>query len=136
DWTWEAYGSTGESETSALTTGVASLERFRAVISSPNWGKGFNSLTAGFSNPAFGGFGANFATCTSGFDPFHKEIPITQDCIDAISSDLKTRANQRQTIWEANTQGKLFNLPAGEVRSAIGATYRKSHYEFLNDTLT
>jgi iron complex outermembrane receptor protein len=136
DWTWEAYGSTGESETTALTTGVASLQRFRAVIGAPNWGKGFNSLTAGFSNPSFGGFGANFATCTSGFDPFHKEIPITQDCIDAISSDLKTRSNLKQEIWEANTQGKVMDLPAGELRAALGATYRKSDYEFLNDTLT
>jgi iron complex outermembrane receptor protein len=136
DWTWEAYGSTGESETTALTSGVASLSRFRAVISAPNWGKGFNSLTAGYSNPAFGGFGANFATCTSGIDPFHKEIPLSQDCIDAISADLKTRANLKQEIFEANTQGKLFTLPAGELRAAIGATYRKSDYEFLNDTLT
>jgi outer membrane receptor protein involved in Fe transport len=136
DWTWEAYGSTGESETTALTTGVASLARFRAVIASPNWGKGFNSLTAGYSNPAFGGFGANFATCTSGFDPFHKEIPISQDCIDAISSDLKTRANLKQLIWELTTQGKIVDLPGGELRAAVGATYRKSDYEFLNDTLT
>lgn len=136
DWTWEAYGSTGESETSALTTGVASLERFRAVITSPNWGAGFNSLTAGNSNPAFGGFGANFATCTSGFDPFHKEIPITQDCLDAISGNLKTRANLKQEIWEITAQGKVLNLPAGELRAALGAGYRKSDYEFLNDTLT
>lgn len=136
DWTWEAYGSKGESETSALTTGVASLERFRSVISAPNWGRGFNSLTAGFSNPLFGGFGANFATCTSGIDPFNKAAPISQDCIDAISASLKTRANLEQEIWEINTQGKLFDLPAGELRAALGGTYRKSTYEFLNDTLT
>ncbi len=43
DWTWEAYVSTGQSETSSLLTGVASLERFRAVISAPNWGAGFRS---------------------------------------------------------------------------------------------
>jgi outer membrane receptor protein involved in Fe transport len=136
DWTWEVYGSKGESETAALTTGVASLERFRAIISSPNWGRGFDSSAAGFSNPLFGGFGANFATCTSGFDPFHKEIPITQDCIDAISSPLKTRANLQQNVWEGTAQGKVFDLPAGELRAAVGATYRKSIYEFLNDTLT
>ena len=136
DWTWEVYGSKGESETTALTTGVASLARFRAVISAPNWGKGFNSLTAGFSNPAFGGFGANFATCTSGIDPFNKSAPISQDCIDAISAPLKTRANLQQNVWEGNAQGKLFDLPAGELRAAVGATYRKSDYEFLNDTLT
>jgi iron complex outermembrane recepter protein len=136
DWTWEAYGSTGESETSALTTGVASLERFRAVISAPNWGRGFNSSTLGFSNPLFGGFGANFATCTSGIDPFNKSTPVSQDCIDAISADLKTRANLEQEIWEITTQGRVFDLPAGELRAAVGAQYRKSTYEFLNDTLT
>jgi iron complex outermembrane receptor protein len=132
DWTWEIYGSTGESETSSLTTGVASLARFRAVISAPDWGAGF----VGDSNPLFGGFGANFATCTSGIDPFNKEVPISADCLAAISSDLKTRAALQQDIWELNTQGSILPLPAGELRAAFGASYRKSRYEFLNDTLT
>lgn len=136
DWTWEAYGSKGESETTALTTGVASLARFRAVITSPNWGQGFDSSASGFSNPAFGGFGANFATCTSGINPFDKSTPVSQDCIDAISGDLKTRANMAQNVWELTAQGKVFDMPAGELRAAVGATYRKSDYEFLNDTLT
>jgi iron complex outermembrane receptor protein len=137
DWTWEVYGSKGESETTALTTGVASLARFRAVIGAPNWGAGF----VGNSNPAFGGFGANFATCTSGINPFagdpsNKSATLSADCIQAISSSLKTRATLQQDIWEANAQGKLFDMPAGELRAAIGATYRQNRYEFLNDTLT
>ena len=136
DWTWEIYGSKGESQTSALTTGVASLERFRAVIGAPDWGKGFDSRTAGFSNPAFGGFGANFATCTSGIDPFHKELPISQDCINAISASLKTRSTMEQDIWEANAQGKVIDMPAGELGAAVGVSYRQTRYEFLNDTLT
>ena len=132
DWTWEIYGSKGESATAALTTGVASLERFRAVISAPNWGKGFTAN----SNPAFGGFGANFATCTSGIDPFHKEIPITQDCKDAVTANLKTRSTTQQDIWEANAQGKVVDMWAGELRAAVGASYRQTRYEFLNDTIT
>jgi outer membrane receptor protein involved in Fe transport len=132
DWTWELYGSVGESETSSLTTGVASLARLRAVLSAPNWGEGF----VGNSIPIFGGFGANFATCTTGFHPFQKELPISQDCIEAIKADLKTRASLKQDIWEANAQGKLFDLPAGEARAAFGASLRRSSYEFLNDTLT
>jgi len=132
DWTWELYASQGESETSALITGTASLERFRAVISAPDWGKGFSAQ----GNPAFGGFGASTATCTSGFDPFNKDAPITQDCIDAISAPLSNRAVMRQTIWEGNAQGGLFDLPAGQVRAAIGASHRENDYEFHNDTLT
>lgn len=132
DWTWEAYMSTGQSETSSLLTGVASLERFRAVIAAPNWGKGFSVQ----GNAAFGGFGASTATCTSGLDPFNKSLVVSQDCKNAISADLKGRAVLRQDVQEANAQGKLFSLPAGDVRGAIGVSHRESSYEFLNDTLT
>jgi len=132
DWTWELYGSQGESETNALITGTASLERFRAVISAPNWGRGFSAQ----GNQAFGGFGASSATCTSGFDPFNKNAPITQDCIDAISAPLSNRAVMRQSIFEGNAQGGLFDLPAGQVRAAIGASHRENNYEFHNDTVT
>jgi outer membrane receptor protein involved in Fe transport len=132
DWTWELYGSKGESETSSKMTGVASLERFREVAAAPNWGAGFSAQ----GNPAFGGFGASSATCTSGINPFDKSAPISKDCLEAISADLKTRASLQQDVWEANAQGKVFELPAGELRAAVGATYRQTRYEFLNDTLT
>lgn len=132
DWTWEAYASQGESETNALITGTASLSRFRAVIQSPNWGAGFSSQ----GNAAFGGFGVASAKCTSGFNPFDKSTPISQDCIDAIRADLKNRAVMQQSVFEANAQGGLFSLPAGQVRAAVGASHRQNRYEFQNDTLT
>lgn len=132
DWTWEAYASQGESETSALQQGFASLERFRAVISSPNWGQGFSSQ----GNPAFGGFGASTATCTSGIDPFDLDQKISNDCIEAISADIKSRSIMKQTIYEANAQGGLFDLPAGQLRGSIGVSRRENQYKFINDTLT
>jgi outer membrane receptor protein involved in Fe transport len=132
DWTWEAFMSHGESETNSLLTGAASLERFRAVVSAPNWGAGFSAR----GNPLFGGFGAATATCTSGFDPFNKSTPPSDDCINAISADLKTRAIMKQTVYEIDAQGALFSLPAGEVRAAIGADHRENDYTYLNDNLT
>jgi len=132
DWTWEVYGSQGESETSALITGTASLERFRAVISAPNWGAGFKAQ----GNAAFGGFGASQATCTSGFDPFNKNKAISADCIAAITAPLSNRAVMQQTVFEGTAQGGLFDLPAGQVRAAVGATHRQNRYNFQNDTLT
>ncbi|MET0290862.1 MAG: TonB-dependent receptor [Steroidobacteraceae bacterium] len=131
-WTWEAYVSTGQSETSSLLTGVASLNRFRAVISAPNWGAGFRSQ----GNAAFGGFGASTATCTSGLNPFNPNLVVSEDCKEAISADLKGRAVLKQDVREANAQGKLFTLPMGDVRAAVGVSQRESRYEFLNDTLT
>jgi iron complex outermembrane recepter protein len=132
DWTWELYTSKGQSETTSLLTGVASLERTRAVVAAPNWGAGFVAQ----GNAAFGGFGANTATCTSGLNPFDKTKPITQDCKDAIASPLKTRSTLNQDIWEANAQGKIVDLPAGELRGALGVSHRQDKYEYLNDTLT
>src|SRR5690606_31492876 len=53
----------------------------------------------------------------------------------AINADLKETANMDQTVWEANAQGRLFELPAGSVQLAIGATHRDNAYTFLEDTL-
>jgi len=132
DWTWEIYASQGEADTSTLITGTASLSRFRAVINSPNWGAGFSSQ----GNPAFGGFGAASATCTSGFDPFDVDQEISQDCIEAISADLQNRSVMQQAVYEFNAQGSLVELPAGELRAAVGASHRENEYRFTNDTLT
>jgi outer membrane receptor protein involved in Fe transport len=132
DWTWELYTTKGQSETTSLLTGVASLERTRTVVSAPNWGAGFSEQ----GNPLFGGFGASTATCTSGLDPFNKSKPITQDCIDAIAAPLKTRSTLEQDVWEFNAQGKIVELPAGELRGSVGLSHRQDKYQYLNDTLT
>jgi len=131
DWTWDISGSQGESQTNFLLTGFASLERYRTVIRAPNWGAGF----VGQGNQSQGGFGASRATCTSGLNPFDA-IATSQDCIDAISADIKARSVMQQTMWEANAQGSLFALPAGDLRAAVGASYRKNRFSYINDTLT
>jgi iron complex outermembrane recepter protein len=130
DWTWDATVSRGESNTDAVTTGVASLERLRAVMTAPNFGAGFVRQ----GNAAGGGFGANRATCTSGLQPF-SGVAISADCIAAINADLKENATMQQSVWEANAQGKVFELPAGSIRAAIGAAHRSNSYAFLEDTL-
>lgn len=132
DWTWEVYASGGQSETTSTLTGVASLERYRAVVNAPDWGAGWSSQ----GNPLFGGFGASTATCTSGIDPFNKSLVVSQDCKEAIAADLKNRAVLRQQVQEINAQGRVFTLPAGELRAAVGASHREQTYLFLNDTLT
>lgn len=130
DWSWDVTWNRGESATVFLTDGVASLERLRAVMSAPFFGRGFVQQ----GNAAGGGFGANRATCTTGLNPFSGTAP-SADCIDAISAPLKETGTMRQTVWEANMEGSLFDLPAGEMRAALGATYRENLYEFREDTL-
>ncbi|OYW45877.1 MAG: hypothetical protein B7Z33_08715 [Sphingomonadales bacterium 12-68-11] len=135
DWTWEVFGNHGETSTFTRQTGVFSLTRLRTILSAPNFGAGFvaNSNEAS-ARPAFG---ANFARCTTGLNFFALSWDqISEDCKQAIRSDLKNNQKVTQTIAEANAQGTLLTLPAGDLKVAAGASYRALNYEFINDTIT
>ena len=132
---WETFVSHGISSTYAKQTGVNSLSRFKTVISAPNFGRGFSAQ--GNQGPPNFGFGASSATCTSGLNFYNPpEGGFSEDCLEAIRADLKNRSEVTQTIAEANIFGGLFDLWAGEVGAAIGASYREVQFEFDNDTLT
>jgi outer membrane receptor protein involved in Fe transport len=135
DWTWEAFVNHSVSTTLSRQTGMYSLERVRAVYTAPNFGQGFTHT----GNSQGNGFGAATGECTTGLDVFNMlghARNVSQDCREAIAADLSTRSEMRQTIVEANLQGGLFDLPAGQVRFALGASYRELAYEFVTDTLT
>ena len=142
DWTWEAFANFGESITFAKQTGTYSLSRARSLIQAPGFGLEYmnNSNTASIRQNVVNGipigFGANVATCDSGFNIFAGWGNISQDCKDALKAELKNRSKIQQNIWEANTSGTLFELPAGPLQAAIGASYRETNYDFVNDTIT
>jgi iron complex outermembrane receptor protein len=140
DWSWEAYVSQGEAKTTVMQTGFASLQRIDAIMNAtdpfgailPNFGQGA-SIT-GNQGPPNWGFGACTGTCTSGLNPFDWGS-VSDDCWNAILANIKTKQIMEQTIWEANLEGPVVELPAGEMRAAVGGSYRKNKYEFQNDTL-
>jgi outer membrane receptor protein involved in Fe transport len=138
DWTWEAFVNHGISRTLSRQTGMYSLERLRAVFTAPNFGQNFsyrgNSFGGGGGLSA--GFGATTGTCTTGLNFFQGYQGVSQDCFEAITADVSNRLTTRQTIAETNLQGGLFDLPAGQVRFALGASYRENRFEFTNETLS
>jgi len=142
DWTWEAFVNHGESTTFAKQTGTYSLSRTRSLIQAPGFGLDYinNSNTASIRQNVIGGipygFGANIATCETGFNIFLGWDNMSDDCKQAVKAELKNRSTLRQTIAEANLQGGLFELPAGDLRFAVGASYRETNYDFINDTIT
>src|SRR5690606_25661526 len=69
------------------------------------------------------------ATCTSGINPFIDQ-PISQDCVDILSADISTATDITQDMAELNLQGGVFELPAGEVRMAFGASWRKNKFDY------
>ncbi|MES2626174.1 MAG: TonB-dependent receptor [Pseudomonadota bacterium] len=138
-WSWEAYVSSGTSQTTNDNVGSTSVERWRYVINQPNYGT--NLYRRG--NEAGAGFGAGSITCTSGFGILgqgekyypaatgYSDAAPSQDCMDAIEAAVTYVSKMEQTVYEANLQGGLFELPAGELGFALGSSYRENHFRWI-----
>jgi outer membrane receptor protein involved in Fe transport len=125
DWTWELYGSSGESETQTKYVGFTSLNTYQRILSAPNYGRGYQET----------GLSSKYLTCESGLSPFDPKLKVTQDCIDALQSNQIDRNSMSQKIFEAGSQGGIMDLPAGEMRGAMGVQYRRNSYEYTPDSL-
>jgi iron complex outermembrane recepter protein len=135
DWMGEAYVSRGESSTYNIAGGNLSLSRYRALINEPDYGRGAD--LKGNQESIRPGFGSANITCESGFYDtlFHGDVPLSADCFDAINATLQTRTQNQQNIAELNFQGSLADMPAGELRTAVGYQYRENSAQFFPDIL-
>ena len=124
DWTWEAYGSHGATRVDLDYIGFASTRRYQQIVSAPNFGRNYTAT----------GPGSSTLTCTSGL-PIFQQFQVSQDCIDAITSTYTDRTRLTQDIVEATAQGRIIDMPfdAGEMRGALGVTWRKNDFEYLPD---
>src|SRR6185312_9173225 len=106
-----------------------------AVTQAPDYGK--NSKLQSNSTGANPNFGSVAVPCTSGFYEtlFMGDAKPSDDCLYAVGATLQTRTENQQDIVEFNTQGGLFNLPAGEVRAAAGYQFRRNSAQFNPDIL-
>ncbi len=127
DWTYEAFVSRGEAETFASMTGFYSLQRLRTVMQSPDFGAN-GTWKANSGAPDYG-FGGATATCTSGINPFDFAA-TTQNCWDAVNAPVRSKQLMIQNIYEANTQGHIADFAMGEMRGAVGVSYREDIYSF------
>jgi outer membrane receptor protein involved in Fe transport len=128
--TWEGYVSWGVTTVDTLMEGYGSLERYRFMTNQPNYARGMYYT----GNPLGGGFQAAVVTCTSGL-PVMDQFQMSPDCELALAADLQLSSKIDQLVAEYNLQGRLFDMPAGEARFAVGTAYRENSYDFLVDTL-
>jgi iron complex outermembrane recepter protein len=124
DWTWELYNSVGESQTPVNYNGFSSLSNYMKIISAPNYGQGYREE----------GLNSKTLRCTSGVNPFNPNLQVSDDCIEAILSNQVDRNQMTQRVHELTAQGHVVDLPAGEVRGAVGLSYRTNHYTFTPDS--
>jgi iron complex outermembrane receptor protein len=130
---WDVVVSHGTTTLGMLLQGYAALERVRTLIQSPNYGRGF--FRQGNAAPPGNGFAGGVATCTSGVPVFRPHSDITQDCLDAMIVELQHQSEMEQNFVEANLQGKLVDMPAGEARFSVGVHSRENTYRYIFDTL-
>ncbi len=137
EWTGEFYVSHGESATYNVAYGNLSLERYRQLLQTPDYGRGAQISGNEPPNASRPFFGAADITCTSGFYDtyFRGDQPLSEDCYNAINATLQTRTHNEQNIIELNFQGPVFELPAGEVRAAAGYQSRRNSGMFNPDIL-
>lgn len=135
DWTGEFYYSHGEVNNNNVSTGFQSLQRWRRMMTLPDYGR--NASIMGNTNGASPGFGTVPVECTSGFYTtiFHSDTPPSADCSRAVDATLQNRLRSMQDIVEINFQGGLADLPAGELRTAAGFQSRKNRVKYTPDIL-
>jgi outer membrane receptor protein involved in Fe transport len=126
DWTWDIVGAHGETTAKTDQYGFISIERWRTIALAPNYGRNFTTT----ANNVYGAT----ATCTSGLSPFLDPASYSDDCALAVSMDLQLTNRVVQEYVEANLQGGLFELPAGQLRFALGGHYRENSIDFHADS--
>ncbi len=123
DWTYDVSASHGRTDSNTDYRGFADLARYQELIARPNYGAG-----AVYNNGRTG----MLASCTSGLNPF-VNTPVSQDCIDIISAPVNTTTDLTQEQMELNIQGSAMQVPAGDLRFAVGANYRKNDFDYKPD---
>lgn len=131
DWTWEVFGSYGQTTARTEVYGYLSYDRLREVLLSPNFG--LNSEFLGNGTPVAANRNGASAACTSGLSPFIPDTSYTANCGLAVAVDGQMQNRLTQYNAQGNLQGGLFELPYGQVRFAAGVEYRRNSINFHAD---
>jgi len=149
DWTWEVYGSHGNTSVIARQPqGAVSYANLQALIGGTTTGTTRSPTINGpWSQNWSNGATFNPQTCTSGIPIFNPDgsvpaptggnvdgVVVSEDCKNYATLELNNVTKLEQNVVEATMQGGLFENWAGEVRFAAGATYRDADFSYAPDT--
>ncbi len=111
-WSYDFNASFGRSVRNEIQGGNVRLNRVEELLDAPDGGA---------------------SICAGGLNLFGN-APISQECQDYISLQAKNLTVVEQGGMELVLSGDLFEMPAGTVQSAFGASYRNVDFEFLPDS--
>jgi iron complex outermembrane recepter protein len=110
DWDFDVYAQYGASSQWKYQTGNVSRSKVEELTFAPDGG----------------------VSICGGFNPFGRDS-VLPACADYIAVDAGVDADVRQWIAEATARGAPIELPAGELRMAIGVQYRRDEYQYRAD---
>lgn len=111
DFTFDVSGSYGKTIYKMSASGYININALQSLL---NAGDGGASI------------------CSGGFNPF-SFAAVSSACSGYLTRTLHERTTLDQYTAEANFEGSLFHLPAGEARLAAGLDYRRNSYSFTGD---
>ena len=110
DWDFDVYAQYGASSQWKYQTGNVSRSKVEELTFAPDGG----------------------VSICGGFNPFGRDS-VLPACADYIAVDAGVDADVRQWITEATARGAPIELPAGDLRMAIGVQYRSDEYQYRAD---
>ena len=113
DFTWDAYYATGETDITELHPNSVRFSRLTELVNAPDGGA---------------------SLCNGGYNMFGRP-GNSAECLDYLSDPATNLYGIEQDIFEATLQGKLFTMPADDVRFALTATYREDSFFRTADEL-
>lgn len=130
DWTWEVYGSHGNTNVNAyLPESFISMANTQTLFSANEYGKGWtNPQTLTVTGK-----------CTTGLPIFNPDgtsnntPSVSQDCSDWVTLRMNNVTNIQQEVLEGTVQGTAVDGWAGPIQFAAGATYRAEVFKFTPD---
>ena len=110
---WDVSGSYGRNGYQVVQAGAVSHSAVTDLLYAPDGGA---------------------SICAGGYNPFGM-TSLSPECATYVNRTAKNDTTTTQQVVEANLQGRVMSLPAGEIRFATGASYREDNYEYLPDSL-
>ncbi|HTV80809.1 MAG TPA: TonB-dependent receptor [Steroidobacteraceae bacterium] len=134
DWTWDVYGSTGESNIDAQLNGFPTLNRLQTLYSANLYGQNWTNTAYPISVGGSCTSGLPIFTATGGVYPAN--ATASANCNQYADPALNNVTTIEQNIYEGDLQGSLIDMPfnAGRLRFALGADYRAEKFGFTPDS--
>jgi iron complex outermembrane receptor protein len=111
DGSWDVFASYGRTEQSSLLGGYVDRASFLSLVNAADGGR---------------------AICEGGLDPLALTAPSAA-CLKYLLREMHESTSFKQANAEANIQGRVLTLPAGDLRFAAGLSYRKNDYAYSPD---